>query len=135
MKNTIAVYGSLKKNAYNHAVFLENQTLIGKSTINGSMYLISDAYPGLLKPEDTPIGIPVQDHEIELYDVDDMTFTVISQMEKGAGYTEELRAFMDEHGVEKKATIFWASASQKDPDSQKKWLTSYTKETVPQAFR
>jgi gamma-glutamylcyclotransferase (GGCT)/AIG2-like uncharacterized protein YtfP len=79
-RNLIAVYGSLKKGFYNHGRCGE-QVPAGEMTIKGKMTLVANAYPKLFLTDEG------DEHEVELYMVDAITFTMLNQMELGAGYT------------------------------------------------
>lgn len=99
---TIAVYGSLKMGRYNHGM-LKDSTYLGESDVKGTMYLIS-TYPALLEDKEEPKR---QTYTIELYEVEDMTYTRIHNMEIRAGYKAVLQDFP--LGKEtRKAIVFYA---------------------------
>ena len=74
----IAVYGSLRKDNYNHRYF-DMGELKCRHYVSGRLYSLG-AYPALSPDED---GDPV---EVEVYDVSPETFYAINGMELGAGY-------------------------------------------------
>jgi hypothetical protein len=77
----VAVYGSLKKGHYNHH-WLEHCPLVRTGKIKGTMYSMG-SYPMLMEEGN-------DEHDIEVYDVDEETFESIEQMEIGAGYKEKV---------------------------------------------
>lgn len=77
--NKVAFYGSLKRGFYNHGRCGE-QHYIGDTTIKGKMTLVYDSYPQLFLTDEG------NEHEVEVFNVDDLTFRQIDIMERGAGY-------------------------------------------------
>ena len=75
----LAVYGSLKKNRYNHSM-INHCKFIESGVTKGTMYS-RGAYPMLM-----PKGEDI--HKIEIYDIDLTTYVNIYEMEIGAGYYE-----------------------------------------------
>lgn len=78
-RNLIATYGSLKRGFYNHGRCGE-QVFVGETTIKGDMTLVYNAYPQLF------LNDSGDTHEVELFMVDALTYTIINDMEIGAGY-------------------------------------------------
>lgn len=76
---TIAVYGSLKKDRYNHGL-LEEEKYLGNTTVRGTLYRIS-SYPALISEGDN-------EYDAELYQVSDDVYQAVKSMELGAGYKE-----------------------------------------------
>ena len=79
-RNLIATYGSLKRGFHNHNRCGE-QVFVGETKIKGEMTLVYNSYPQLYLNEDG------DEHEVEVFMVDALTFTMINDMELGAGYT------------------------------------------------
>lgn len=77
----IAVYGSLKKGKYNHPM-IENAEFVGDDKVKGYMTLVY-SYPQIMLTEEG------DEHDIEVYLVDEMTYNHCHQMEIGAGYVEK----------------------------------------------
>lgn len=84
---TVAVYGSLKLGRYNHGLIKECKFL-GKSKVKGTMYSIG-SYPALV--EDGEDGRDT--HDVELYELDEITYARVRNMELGAGYREVSKEF------------------------------------------
>lgn len=83
-KKVIAVYGSLRKEGFNHGS-LEKSKYIGTTIINGyTMYEVySGGYPTVVKGKKGSIVV-------ELYNItEQQIYTNIRWMEIGAGYKEE----------------------------------------------
>lgn len=77
----IGVHGSLKEGKYNHYL-LENETKRGSTKIKGTLYRVS-SYPALIDEGE-------DEHELELYEVSDATYKIISDMERRSGYVEKI---------------------------------------------
>ena len=80
VRNLIATYGSLKRGFHNHNRCGE-QVFVDEMKIKGEMTLVYNSYPQLYLNDDG------DEHEVELFMVDALTFTMINNMEIGAGYT------------------------------------------------
>ena len=74
---TIAVYGSLKSGHYNNPIIMSGK-MIKKDTIRGTMYSLG-SYPALLDSGN-------DEHEVELWEIDEDVYNRVSRMESGAGY-------------------------------------------------
>lgn len=79
MSKLITVYGSLKKDRYNHSI-LSGAEFIGNTTVTGTLYSLG-SYPALIEEGDN-------EYDAETYMVDDETYQSISNMERWAGYKE-----------------------------------------------
>jgi len=95
---TIAVYGSLMSNRYNHGM-ISGSNLLGKSTIKATMYSMG-SYPAIIDGDD--------EHIIELYEVDDDVHMNVLNMELGAGYVEREQEFIVEGGQKYTAKVYYA---------------------------
>lgn len=120
----VAVYGSLKKGAYNHDRFGLKDP-IGHDTVFGSMFL-EHSYPRLYD-----IGViedegGYKEYPVEIYDLDDETFNQIDGMESASGYYKENRMF-GEH----EAVVFFSVATS---GSKSTWLEDYNEVTVKHAY-
>lgn len=76
---TIAVYGSLKKDRYNHPL-LSGQVFLGETVVSGTLYSMG-SYPALVEEGNTI-------YPAEMYQVDENVYGMIRGMELGAGYVE-----------------------------------------------
>ena len=72
----IGVYGSLKRERYNHSLLPESE-YIGTGKVKGVLYKVS-SYPAIVDGDD--------DVEVELYRVPDNEYNMVHNMEIGAGY-------------------------------------------------
>jgi gamma-glutamylcyclotransferase (GGCT)/AIG2-like uncharacterized protein YtfP len=95
---TIAVYGSLKANRYNHDM-IKGCNFLGKAVVTGYMYSLG-GYPALLDSGEV-------EHDVELYVVPGLVYDSVYGMEIGAGYVEEVRKF-DVKGKSIEATLYVA---------------------------
>ena len=77
----IAVYGSLKRGKYNHAI-LSDQKFLGDTTVIGTLYSVG-AYPALVDEGDNV-------YPAEIYEVSPEVYSAIRGMELGAGYVEKV---------------------------------------------
>lgn len=105
----IAVYGSLKKGKYNHVMIKDSQ-FIGDDKIKGYMTLVY-SYPQLLLTEDG------DEHDIEVYLVDEPTYIRLHGMEIGAGYVE--KRVDTKHG----SCIMWVYEFKEDMSGH--YITKY----------
>jgi len=121
----LATYGSLKEGFYNHKRWLGDAKPIATSRTRGGMYLISKAYPMLVKT-----GGPQHIHDVEIYDVDDTTFEQIYFMETGAGYYCQVEAFDTDDGLTL-AAVFYADESAVPEDAPA--IAEYSAVTAPLA--
>lgn len=120
----IAVYGSLKKGAYNHKAFGLGEPL-AHGKVRGAMALCF-SFPRLFEPSKVPKD-DVYEYDVEVYEVDDEVYEQIENMELGAGYyVETIR--IGEHDC----SIFYSGGDWG------RWSNSliraYNAETVPVAF-
>lgn len=76
---TIAVYGSLKKGKHNHHL-IEGSKKIDDIFIKGTMYSLG-SYPAMVLEGDNW-------YEAEVYEVNDHAYSLVKNMELGAGYQE-----------------------------------------------
>ncbi len=76
----IATYGSLKRGFYNHGR-MGAQHYIGDMKVRGKMCLMFGSYPKLMLSDDG------NEHDVEVFNVDNLTFELLDSMERGAGYT------------------------------------------------
>lgn len=124
----IAVYGSLKKGAYNYRESMGEP--IGHSTVRGSMFLAS-SYPVLYPPERSNPEL-VRIHAIELYEISDESYQSIHSMEIGAGYEAVEMGFTDEDGKGHVAVIFFMRGD--GSKATRPFLEEYSANTVPHAY-
>lgn len=110
----IAVYGSLKKDYYNHRI-IEGAELVGKDTVKGYMTLVY-SYPQLMLTDDG------DEHDIEIYLISEDQYNRCHQMEIGAGYTE--RRIDTKYG----SAIIWVFEKKEDMSGH--YIKSYNKEYV-----
>ena len=97
----VAVYGSLKMGKYNHPL-IKDCKYLGKSKIETTMYLIG-SYPAIV---DKFGGHTQETHDVELYELDEVTYARVRNMEIGAGYKEVTKKF-----------AYKADYKYNDPDS------------------
>lgn len=85
MKYRVFVYGSLKKNGWNHSL-LEQSNFLGKAYIRGySLYHVA-SYPGMIKSENR-----LEQVYGELYEIDEPTLKRLDSLEsEGYLYKREL---------------------------------------------
>ena len=102
----VAVYGSLKKNKYNHSMLSES-VMLDTSTIVGDLFSMG-SYPALVKNEKGT------KHDVELYHVSDSEYKSIFDMEIGAGYYEEEVSFPVKDDAVIKARIYYADVRLKE---------------------
>jgi len=117
----IAVYGSLKSGFYNNDM-LKGQKLLGTDIVESAMQLVGGGgYPYLFKVTGTEHDR--DEHEIEIYEVEENVYSVITGMEVGAGYY--IDTLQTAHGD---ATIYYA----KDDfhDTEKPYVKKYESGTV-----
>lgn len=107
MSKLITVYGSLKKDRYNHSI-LSSSKFIGNASVIGTLYSLG-SYPALIEEG-------YNQYEAETYEVDDKTYQSISNMERGAGYKEVAVSFPYEiddgvgvSEVKKTSIVFYAT--------------------------
>lgn len=122
----LAVYGSLKRTAYNHEAYLSNAMLKGTSSVKGLMFLRHRSYPVLID------SLYDGDQPVEVYEVPDEDFAIIQAMELGAGYHEEEEDLvLDGDSVTDTihVRIFYGT-----PEEGDMVIDGYNQETVPLAF-
>lgn len=84
--HTIGVYGTLKEGCYNHSPWgLDKAKRLGTIKIRGAMDLAMGGYPRLYAIGDAPAEYE-REHDLEIYEIDDDTFSAIESMELGARY-------------------------------------------------
>lgn len=124
----VAVFGSLKEGAYNHARFGMGKPLT-KAKISGAMFLCY-SYPHLYRP-DVSDPEQVREHEVEIYELEDGLYQTICAMELGAGYQEYQTELKGVDGQMHQVTIFY---SKDDHNYKSNFIEEYSKVTVPSAF-
>ena len=120
----IAAYGSLRKGFHNHRWLGEQANLLEYTTVKGAMLLRSGSYPLLFKPEEAPENTTIQEHKIEIYEVDEKLFNRISTIEYASGYKAETFEHPDETITD--AIIFWADPQRAKVDQFDKPIDAYT---------
>lgn len=121
-RQLVAVFGSLKAGCYNHPALGANAVLKGKTTVMGVMYL-HGGYPRLyhaIDEEYSPFDVHEErEHAVEVYEIDDLNYQAILQMELGAGYEEE--ELMTEWGA---AKIYFNPHDVYSPEYDE-WIPAY----------
>lgn len=79
MSKLITVYGSLKKDRYNH-IILVGSKFLRNTTVTGTLYSLG-SYPALVDEGNS-------EYDAEVYEVDEETYASVSNMERWAGYKE-----------------------------------------------
>jgi len=102
----IAVYGSLKKDKYNHGMISE-AVMLDKSTVVGDLYSMG-AYPALVQNKKG------KTHDVELYHVSEEEYQRIYNMEIGAGYFEEKLFFSVHDDAVIEACVYFAGERLKE---------------------
>ena len=92
--NLIAVYGSLKKDKYNHRLLGQSE-FKGNTKVKGILYSVG-SYPVILDGDN--------EYDAEVYEVPEKEYVSIESMELGAGY--EVRKISTEWG---EATVFYGT--------------------------
>lgn len=82
----IGVYGSLRKGFFNHDRWgLDQCPLIKETTVVGAMFTVGGAYPKLYRRGVVP-EMYENNHIVEIYEVPEYVYELITSMEEGAGY-------------------------------------------------
>jgi gamma-glutamylcyclotransferase (GGCT)/AIG2-like uncharacterized protein YtfP len=105
----VAVYGSLKEGRYNHPI-IEGAKFVGKTTVKGYMTLVY-SYPQLFLTEDG------DEHEVEVYLIDETQYSRCHSIEIGAGYVE--KRVDTEHG----SCIMWVYENKDEMSGH--YITKY----------
>lgn len=77
MSRQVTVYGSLKKNKYNHYV-LGDCKFIKNTKVKGTMYLVS-SYPALVNSGENY-------YDAEIYEIDEQSYDRVYSMEMNSSY-------------------------------------------------
>ena len=124
----VAFHGSLRRGFGNHTRFNIGE-MIGESTVRGAMFLFY-SYPhlyleGVCEPE------KYRDHKVEIYELDDETYSMIEGMEIGAGYQVVNKTLTDTEGDSHDVVVFY---SQNDHGYHEEWIEEYTLEVINKAY-
>lgn len=87
----IGVYGSLRKDCYNYTVMEDdNVKYLGDDIIKGFALYSLGSYPAIIPDDSTSVVV-------EVYDVPEDTYSIITSMELGAGY--EIQKVETKYGI------------------------------------
>ncbi len=108
-RRLVGVYGSLKKDCYNHEMLGNNAEYLGTDKIWGVMYLTVGGYPRLFEHDPAKHREPEQ-HDLEVYLIDEDNFKEINSMERMANY-----AAVNVSTEWGKATVYMANPGSYSP--------------------